>query len=206
MQPLIYLDFDGVVCTPRAQTGQIHLRTIDSRADDDPVAFGIVRRIAEEADALIVVSSSKRIIPEQRAFCLAMFEKYGLADRVHPDPFTGKRNSRSREIAEHLAAAGNPTYIILDDERFDFTSEQLQRLVHCDMMFGIGPQDYLRALRLLGGGEFDEFAERDESKAYQTPRLTLANTARQALTALQAGETDKVATLLEAIASHDLAQ
>jgi hypothetical protein len=197
MQPVIYLDIDGVVATNRCAVARCR-----PREDDDPIAWGILKRICNETGAQIAVSSSYRLV--RRDDCIALLEKYGLTPFLHHDLFTGNLNSRSAEIEAHRATHGISRFIIIDDERNDFTPEQLKLLVHTDMQFGLGVYDYDRALRLLGVDRPGR--DHPAGEPYQAPRLTLANHARQAADAIAAGNLSEASRLLELIADHPLAQ
>jgi hypothetical protein len=204
MRPLIYLDYDGVVLTSRAGIAQKAQSTDPiGRHADDPIAFGLLRRISMETGAAIVVTSTMRKV--EKDVCIFYLEKHGLAPFLHEDLFTGDVNSRAAEIEAHLDNNGRPPFIIIDDERNDFTAEQIKRLVHTDMHFGLGVYDYGRALRLLGHPDGDP-DEGDEPVVYQTPRLTIANHARAALAASRQGSQDELERLLSLIADHPLAQ
>ena len=195
-----FLDCDGVVCTSRA-----HMVT---RSFDDPIAFGLLKRIVDRTDSVIVVSSTRRGNADMGMpnNVHDMLRRYGLIDRLHPDWRTGNMNSRSAEIADWLDRNGMRPYGILDDERNDFTPDQLQRLIHTDMNFGISPQDTGRAIRLAATPLGSAPARDSDDDAYQTPRITIGSLARTALAAMEQGDDAAVRHLLDIIADHPLAQ
>ncbi|MFZ3482045.1 HAD domain-containing protein [Sphingomonas sp. 3-13AW] len=196
-----FVDFDGVICTTRANMALGRF--------DDPVAFGLLGRILRDTDALMVVSSTRRGRADMGTpnNCLDMLARYDLTSRLHPDWRTGDLSSRSREIADWLSRNGHRPYGILDDERCDFTAEQLHRLIHTDMEFGLNPRDVGRARRLAGTGTHIDLAHADRDDApFQAPRLTISNQAHAALSALDEGDDESARRLLSIIAGHPLAQ
>lgn len=196
-----FVDFDGVNCTTRANMAL--------GRHDDPVAFGLLGRILRETRALMVVSSTRRGRTDmgQPNSCLDMIARHGLTDMLHPDWRTGNLDSRSREVEDWLDRNGRRPYGIIDDERCDFTPQQIQRMIHTDMECGLGSADVGRARRLAGvATELDLIQEARDQEPYQTPRLTIANQARAALAALDQGDEESVRRLLDIISTHPLAQ
>lgn len=196
-----FVDFDGVNCTTRANMAL--------GRHDDPVAFGLLGRILRDTKALMVVSSTRRGRADmgEANNCLDMLARYDLTSRLHPDWRTGNLASRSREIEDWLERNGRRPYGILDDERCDFTPQQLLRLIHTDMDFGLGSRDVGRARRLAGTMTRVDLAHAGQDDAsYQSPRLTIGNQARAAIAALDEGDEQSLRRLLDIIAEHPLAQ
>lgn len=196
-----FVDFDGVNCTTRANMAL--------GRHDDPVAFGLLGRILRETKALMVVSSTRRGRADmgEPNNCLDMIARHGLTDLLHPDWRTGNLDSRSAEIEEWLDRNGRRPYGIIDDERCDFTPQQIQRMIHTDMEFGLGSRDVGRARRLAGvATEIDLIQEGRDGVPYQSPRLTIANQAKAALAALDQGDDEGVRRILDIISTHPLAQ
>jgi hypothetical protein len=139
---LIFLDVDGVL---NSIESMLVLEAMDKLC---PVRIGLVARLAREADAKIVVSSSWRtgrlentvkLLTEAGAGCLAPY-----ITSETPRLGTGKRGD---EIAAWLAKQGDvECYVILDDD-----SDMLpdQPFVHTSMACGFGLDDYLDALAIL---------------------------------------------------------
>lgn len=196
-----FVDFDGVNCTTRANMAL--------GSHDDPVAFGLLGCILRETRAQMVVSSTRRGRGNMGRpdSCLAMIDRHGLTDLLHPDWRTGDLASRSREIEDWLDRNGRRPYGIIDDERCDFTPEQIQRMIHTDTEYGLGSRDVGRARRLAGvATEIDVLHQAQDEKPWRYPRLTIGNQARAALAALDQGDEESVRRILDIISTHPLAQ
>lgn len=138
--PIVFLDIDGVANTCRAE--------VALGRPDDPVAYGLVKRLCRERFCEIVVSSSWRTDPR----LLPLLAAHNLIGDLATDWRTRDFGSRSLEIADWLERdGGGRRYWILDDEIFDFTPDQLERLIQTDTHNGLGMREWQRlddALRL----------------------------------------------------------
>lgn len=219
--PVLFLDIDEVIQFTRVKVAM-------SGGDGiDPVSAAMVVRICERTGARVVVTSTWRCSP---ARCKAMFDAHGLTPHLwspivlpdavdpdglddHPDGHDPDRDAwrveaqnASRSAAIDRWLADHPqvtTWAILDDSRQDFDAAKLGRLVHTDMMFGIGLREYSRAVRLLSGAPAFRL---DEDAPYQNPRHTISNLAAQALAAIEQGDDDLARALLATIRDEPLAQ
>lgn len=222
---VLFFDIDEVVCFTRVKVAMPDGDGID------PVSAAMIVRICERTGAKLVVTSTWRCSP---VLCKRMFDAHGLTPHlwspiVLPDPdpthcdfdadyhdhddsdedrdawrVEAQQTSRSAAIDAWLALHPVKVWAIIDDSFQDFDQHKLGRLIHTDMMFGVGMCEYSRAVRLLG--DPDPLLKRDEDVVYQHPRHTIANLARKALAALEEGDEDGARLLLGIIADHPLAQ
>lgn len=209
---ILFLDFDEVFLNARAKTATGDLL--------DPVSAGLIRRMCVDADMRIVVSSTWR---STHTGCIDVLTRAGLIDllwspivlpsdpsydaAVHDDWRVQSQNhSRGDAVRAWLAAHPRiDRWLIIDDSFQDFDQQQLGRLIHTDLMFGVGLRDYDRAIRLMTGFRPSSPTDQDDQD-HQTPRHTIANMARKALDALDQGDDDAVRTLLAIIRDQPLAQ
>jgi hypothetical protein len=149
MNAVIFLDFDGVICSPRAYVAQEDRWLGDQwpLRWADQVACDLVTRLLTLHGAKLVISSTWR---QMEGPCQKVLGRYGLARFLHSDWRTGEDEKRFRgaEIAAWLSANGNPPFIILDDDS-DFTAEQLPWLVNTDSIEGMMLKDFEKADELL---------------------------------------------------------
>lgn len=152
--PTIFLDFDGVLNSIRSllATGRGGARS------PDPMAVGLVERLAVNAGAQVVISSSWRVgssVPDlQRT--LIRWQGRALAERViDVTPRLG--GQRGAEIARWLAQHPNlhdGNYVIIDDDA-DMLDGQLSRFVQTRHRDGFGVVEYLRALEIIAPDHHD---------------------------------------------------
>jgi hypothetical protein len=149
VKPVIFLDFDGVICSPRAFTAQAERWQRPQRELRwaDPVACDMVRLLLTKHQASLVISSTWRASREQ---CDVILGRYEMLPFLHDDWRTGEDPQRFRgnEIAEWLAAHGHPPFVILDDDA-DMLPEQMPWLVHTCSINGMMLADYGKADCLL---------------------------------------------------------
>ncbi len=146
-RPIIFLDMDGVIASPRAHMVREHVGDRDLRWID-PISLALLNRLCTEHNALVVVSSVWRGDPGFRE----MFWRAGFTGAFHEDwrtrtePMAGFRGDDIREwLARHPEVT---QHVILDDET-DFHPDQ--PLVVCDMYNGLHLDAYEQAHRLLQG-------------------------------------------------------
>lgn len=144
---IVFLDFDGVVSTPRA-----HMARTDAPLPDrwiDPIAVKLFNLLCEATDAAVVISSSWRLLYDGRESFREMMLRNGFAAALHADWRTERIDGpRGDEVAEWLSRHPEVTaHAILDDES-DFRDGQ--PLVKTSMEFGLGQDDVFKAARFLG--------------------------------------------------------
>lgn len=194
-QFVIFTDIDGPLATGRANyaTGDQY----------DPIACGLLARLCRDTGAQLVISSARR----RNDNLVADLIRVGLAPYLFPDPDhwrTGWRDGvRGDEIDDWLAANPGHAYAILDDEKGGIHPHQLPRLAHTDMYTGLSVGDIFKLKRLMGHDVRDKDIDDDSA---QTPRITIAQMAKDALRALDQGDDDGAQALLALIADHPLAQ
>ena len=149
MKPVVFLDFDGVICSPRAFTAQEEVWGRAHRALRwaDPIACYLVRKLLVKHQAILVVSSTWRSSRDQ---CDRVLGFHDLLPFLHDDWRTGEdpERMRGREIAAWLAEHENPPFIILDDDA-DMLPEQMPWLVNTCPLNGLMLLDYDKADKLL---------------------------------------------------------
>lgn len=147
MTIIAFLDFDGVISSPRAfivNEGMDH----DHRWMD-PISLKLIAKLQRDHGFQLVISSTWRGIGRPRL--AAILAPYGLDVALHDDYRTGKDPERNRsvEIADWLRAHGDPEYIILDDDGFEWTDEQRERWVQSCSLNGFLLANYELANELL---------------------------------------------------------
>jgi hypothetical protein len=146
--PVIFLDFDGVICSPRAYVAQAE-RWNGHRAIRwaDQVACDLVGCLLGKHGAKLVISSTWRRSKDE---CDKVLGRYGLVPYLHSDWRTGEDQAgiRGNEIAAWLAANGSPPFIILDDDS-DMLPEQMPWLVNTCSLNGMMLADFEKADALL---------------------------------------------------------
>ena len=140
---VIFLDFDGVLNTER------YLRTRDPRAQSilDETKLSLLRRVAEETGAVIVLTTSWRRHwdPDPARWdatwkpCGEALRRHGLTvcDRT-PDYGDHSGNNRDREVRDWLTAHKGEveSFVILDDVRMGW-EELSERLVNTNPYRGL---------------------------------------------------------------------
>lgn len=151
---IVFLDLDGVLCTPRAA---LALGDFGLIRTFDPVAVAFLNRLYEAVEYEIVVSSTWR----REAYMPILLQATG----IHAPCFRGNAwrtgeairapgegmVSRPREIATWITENGPvDEYLILDDDHFSWTEEQESRWIQCDYQDGISLMAMQKAFDLFG--------------------------------------------------------
>ena len=155
---VLFLDIDGVLCTPLSVRLDILFRRPMGRQFFDPIALHLLRRLVRRTGAGIVLSSSWRysfedtdpLIQTIRDHFYRTMEANGTPVRDLA-PILGQ--SKGEEIAAWLDQHPGTSSVILDDRPDEFTrTPALQaRLVLVDSMRGLRRADFRQALALLEG-------------------------------------------------------
>lgn len=153
MKPVIFLDFDGVL---NSLASTLALGGCGSR-QFDPVCVRLMARLADAADAAVVISSAWRIGSnvEELRLILSRYSE-ALADRVVGVTGSGGPQ-RGNEIAAWLAEHPNEhnrSFVIIDDDA-DMLDGQLPHFVQTRHRDGFGVPEYLRALEVISPGHKD---------------------------------------------------
>jgi hypothetical protein len=154
---IIFLDMDGVLCNPRACLAVGNTGGVFSYLD--PIACLLIKRLCDEHNAKLVISSSWRIMHDRysiqailNASCPNLGNKMYLDDRWCTSSFNGctaDKFGRGREIEAWIKAnstAFNRFAIVDDDSDME---PYMDSLVKTDTYNGIGFQDYLKISTLL---------------------------------------------------------
>ena len=144
-EPLVFLDFDGVLNSTRSA---IAMQTYNRF---DPIAVMLVERLCVEGEARIVVSSTWRIGHETTQSLRDRMRDCGaLRLSRYVIGMTGRSKTRGHEIAEWREAHKHAgPYVILDDD-----SDMLegQPLVKTDHEYGMSRAEFDTAANILYGG------------------------------------------------------
>jgi hypothetical protein len=157
---IIFLDMDGVLCTPRAC---IAAGNKGCWSYLDPIACLLLRRLCEDFDARLVISSTWRLgdinhlsfasilnaaCPNLGTYVLRSDQEWRTPQFLehYPDP----DNRRGSEIRDWLKRNDLITkmFIILDDDSDISPYENFH--VKCDVYDGLTFQAYIKARSLLG--------------------------------------------------------
>lgn len=148
---LIFLDIDGVMNSIRltiSRPKQSYESFMQRHQDElDPVALRLLARLAEEAKATVIISSSWRKIHTLEEIN-EMFAFHGgpLAIDMTGTVPNGFRGDEVQNFLNDHPELFNPVYdkyIILDDDR-DF--HPWQHFCHVDMMNGFGLEHFVKCL------------------------------------------------------------
>lgn len=150
--PIIFLDFDGVICSPRAHCAQQSRWHGEQRwlAWADPIACDLVKRLCDEHRARLVISSTWRTMVGP---CNQVLGRYDLFEHLHNDWRTNEARaeqaagslSRPWEINDWLSRNGDPEFIILDDDSFAWDGRQLDRWIQTDCQEGMSFAAFAKA-------------------------------------------------------------
>lgn len=159
---IIFLDMDGVLCNPRACLATGNTEGVFTYLD--PIACLLVKKLCDECDARLVISSSWRILHDQysmqavlNAACPNLGNKmfFDAKWRTVSGVVSNEENfddGRGWEIKQWLDTHSSEfnNFVILDD---DSDMEPLMSsFVKCDCYDGIGFHQYRAAKRLLMKG------------------------------------------------------
>jgi hypothetical protein len=144
MDKILFLDIDGVVCTPRS----FHAYGLRKW---DPTACEMIKKICLANSYKIVCSSSWRF---DGKVTQAWFKHYGLKELLHPGWCTTLKelSCRGEEIQDWLNKHKDSVaeFVILDDDS-DMLPEQLSRFIKTDSENGLSCSNFVEANKLMGG-------------------------------------------------------
>lgn len=151
VNPIIFLDIDGVLCTRMAAGWPRHgaplVRSIVRRPvrSIDTKAVTKLNALCAEVNALIVVTSMWRVDRDVPA----ILKRAGLTSEFHKDWRTDANGpTRADEVGRWLAAHGAVDYVLIDDTPKGIEAMQ-SRVVLTDNYQGLTANDVDRALRIL---------------------------------------------------------
>ena len=150
-QPIVFLDFDGVLNTEQYQA---RLTVDDKPTKDtwgplfDPHAVENLRQILDEMDAQIVISSSWRYVHSLDSL-RTMWVTRDLPGEILDTLACGATDiSRGEEIECWLERNDRPDYVIIDDLD-DFFPAQRDHYVETNPIVGITEADAQKAIEIL---------------------------------------------------------
>ena len=130
--PIIFLDFDGVIINYDYKFTKVSEKCLKN-----------LHQLVKETNAKIVISSTWRLCKSRKE--LSQMIKLPILD-ITPEL---KDCIRGNEIDKWLAKNPVKRYIIIDDD--DDMGIHKDRLIQTQSMIGLTEQDVLRALELLKG-------------------------------------------------------
>ena len=142
---VIFLDIDGVLNSLRsahAFNGYPHDFSKESLKQFDWVAIELIKRVCDETNAKIVISSTWR-----KQHSIEDFKNYLKLDIIDKTPTM--MGGRGYEIQKWLADKENiEKYAIIDDDN-DMLPEQMEFFVHTSHKEGFLYKDYCKLLKIL---------------------------------------------------------
>lgn len=155
---VIFLDIDGVLCTPLSVRLNWLFRRLMERPFFDPIALGLLRRLVRRTGARVVLSSSWRYsFEDDDPFMQAIRDHFYRTLEANGTPVWDLApilgRSKGEEIAAWLEQHPGAGFVILDDRPDEFTGTPAlkARLVEVDSMRGLRRRDFRQALDLLAG-------------------------------------------------------
>lgn len=155
---VIFLDIDGVLCTPLSVRLNWLFRRPMERPFFDPIALGLLRRLVRRTGAQVVLSSSWRYsFEDDDPFMQAIRDHFYRTLEANGTPVWDLApilgRSKGEEIAAWLEQHPGAGFVILDDRPDEFTGTPAlkARLVEVDSMRGLRRRDFRQALDLLAG-------------------------------------------------------
>lgn len=148
--PIVFLDFDGVICTTRAHFA--YANPIGFHRHLDPVAVKLVEKLCRNAKAKIVVSSTWRIGAEKSEIELTLLNAGMGGVNFHqcwrtPSLLSGHRGKEIELFFNDHKTEGK--YLILDDDS-DFLDHQKPFHVKTHAHDGFLWEHYEKACDILG--------------------------------------------------------
>ena len=155
-RPVLFLDVDGVLCTPLSvRLDQVFRRPMD-RQFFDPVALFWLQKLVRRTGAQVVLSSSWRYsLEDGDPLTGRILHNLYACLAAHGAPVAGIAPilgvSKGEEIAAWLAGHPGRPCAILDDRADEFAAAPAlrPRLVLVDGRRGLRRRDYRQALALL---------------------------------------------------------
>lgn len=143
---IIFLDIDGVLTSLRTCTA---LDGGGMWTEFDPVGVAIIKRLCENHNYKIVISSTWRWGNVDKLH--QQLEKHDLKKFLHKDWKTDLLNTnRGAEVQKWLNEHPGTEYLIFDDDS-DFTDEQRRFHIHTDSMNGITDANIMDITKRLNG-------------------------------------------------------
>lgn len=153
---IIFLDVDGVLCTPLSFALSRLFRLPMDRQAFDPAALFWLRRLVKATGAAVVLSSSWRVeLYLEEPVCRAAVENLYAALAKNGTPIAGSTPllpdaDKGAEIAAWLETHPTQTYAVLDDrDCFAGFPAVGEHWVPVDPARGLRYRNYLAARRLL---------------------------------------------------------
>lgn len=180
---IIMLDFDGVLKsiqssirfndvnnmlgTSLAGSCKYPVTFVKESFNLDPECLARIRRLVEEFDFKIVISSTWRIYSCLEHFH-QMFDLYDWDTRDIVIGFTPVSRTACRGDDIHQWIMDHPEipdlkYVIIDDND-DFHQSQKDKLVQTDIEVGFTEQDVLKVRKIMENGSHDELNDRSSEK------------------------------------------
>ena len=143
MKKILFLDFDGVISTTRAYVAQEVIEDFYDRWID-PVAVKLIAKICSGNNYEIVVTSTWRKFGKET--CVRALGRANIwlhDDWCTKDLWTtDSKVSRPQEIDDWLGRNECDSFLVIDDDSFDWTDEQRKCWIKTDQLNGISTENY----------------------------------------------------------------
>lgn len=145
---VLFLDIDGVINSER--TCELHHGYPHSFGDHDmkrfdPVAIGLIRRVLEETESVVVVSSTWRM----HYSCEEISEGLGIPVLDRTCTGKGLRGEEVKQWLDENTEKHSVTKYAIIDDNSDFLEEQKPFFVQTDYRNGLMYQDFEKLFELL---------------------------------------------------------
>lgn len=150
---IIFLDVDGVINNIKDAEEQYERTRKPIIGFDWPFSkssLNVLKKIVDETDAKIVVTSSWRRREEGRKILLAELDKYNLKEKVIGWTPCLKAFNREEEVIAYLKSNEytNLNFIILDDE-VSWYKDLKEYVIKTDAYFGLNEEHLEPSINLL---------------------------------------------------------
>lgn len=145
---ILFLDFDGVISTNRAYlaNGSLGITDHDERWID-PIATTMIADLCARYNYQIVVTSTWRKFGKER--CTVALKRANIwmhhdwrTKEIWPKGPNSSAGSRPAEIEEWLSRNPCESYLIIDDDGFNWLPEQAERWIKTDTCNGFSTENY----------------------------------------------------------------
>lgn len=150
---IIFLDVDGVLNNIK-DAEELYEKTrkpiVGFEWPFSKISLNVLKRIVDDTDAQIVVTSSWRLRKQGREILLSELEKYNLKERVIGWTPSLKAFDREKEIIAYLKSIEyeNLNFIILDDE-VSWYKDLENNVIKTNAYFGLNEEHLEKSINLL---------------------------------------------------------
>lgn len=149
---IIFLDIDGVICNPETCIAEGEIAGYNYL---DPVSCRLVKRLCEEHNCRIVISSSWRKLYDQYALqgilgaaCPSLGHYMYTDDRWKTASLSGCRGNEIKAWIDKYSSEFDNSVILDDDSDME---PLMDNFVHTDAFQGFRLKDFIKACEILKG-------------------------------------------------------